>query len=141
MSALESNVGLGPLPPSYSLPSVTDEESTTGDPDSFPSLQPTNLPAYTPPIRSRNSAAIAEAELRQPAPKEFYYDLKRRGKVFTSLTLIAEGTYSKHLPTFLEGQPIKGRVKLSFDKPDALQSVIIVVSSTAQWQMIRCRLI
>ncbi|KAH9481702.1 hypothetical protein JR316_0006229 [Psilocybe cubensis] len=125
MSAVHSNVDLGSLPPSYTLP-IAPGESTTSD-DAFPSLQPSNLPAYTPPSRRTNSAPTAQGELRQSMPKEFYYDLKRRGKVFASLTLIAEGTYSKHMPTFLEGQPITGRVKLSFDKPDALQSVIVSI--------------
>jgi len=106
-------------PPSYGggPPSV--------DPNS--NLQPlppvAELPAYTPSQQPTNARGVTQE------PKESYYELKRKGRLFAALTMVSDVRYSKHMPTFLEGQPLKGRVRLTLDKPDAILSVIISVSS------------
>lgn len=84
-----------------------------------------DLPVYTTGQRPRTFPATRTIE--RSNPQEFYYELKKRGKAFAILTIIAEGAYSKHMPTFVEGHPIKGRVQLILDKPDAIQSVVISV--------------
>ncbi|KAF9563246.1 hypothetical protein CPC08DRAFT_686837 [Agrocybe pediades] len=114
------------LPPSYPgafpAPGSGEFNRLSGYSDGLDGLD--LLPEYTP---GRNSSSFRAVAARQPTPKEFYYEVKKKGKAFAVLTIIAEGSYSKHMPTFLEGTPIKGRVRLSLDKPDAIQSVIVSV--------------
>jgi len=84
-----------------------------------------DLPAYTPSQRPTSSArAVVRRE-----PKEFYYELKRNGKLFAALTMISDAAYSRHMATFLEGTPLKGRVRLALDKPDSILSVAVLVSA------------
>ena len=80
--------------------------------------------AYTPSQRPTNARAGVGQE-----PKEFYYELKKKGRLFAALTIVSDATYSKHMPTFLEGKPLEGRVRLTLDKPDAILSIIVSVSS------------
>lgn len=44
------------------------------------------------------------------------------------MTLVSEAAYSRTMPTFLEGTPVKGRVRLNLDQPDTIHSVAISVS-------------
>ena len=44
------------------------------------------------------------------------------------MTIIAEEALSRDVPTFLDHSPIKGRVKLTFDKPEIVQAVVVSVS-------------
>lgn len=107
------------LPPSYDGGPL----GGNGDPESIPSVS--DLPAYTPSQRPNSST---QAVLRRE-PKEFYYELKRNGKPFAVLTMISDFPYSRHMATFLEGTPVKGRVHLTLDKPDKILSVVVLVSS------------
>lgn len=118
---------LNQLPPSYDFASQS--SSTPNDLNSFNDLVATppvpDLPVYTTGQRPRTFPATRTVETQNP--QEFYYELKKRGKAFAILTIITENAYSKHVPTFVEGHPIKGRVQLILDKPDAIQSVVISV--------------
>jgi len=87
--------------------------------------QVSDLPAYTP---SQRSISSARAVVRQE-PKEFSYELKRNGKLFAVLTMISDAAYSRHMATFFEGTPLKGRVRLALDKPDTILSVVVLVSA------------
>ncbi|KDR78935.1 hypothetical protein GALMADRAFT_1365711 [Galerina marginata CBS 339.88] len=113
-----------PLPPSYSDPLI----GVGNDVDNLDvSASASELPAYTP--GSRVSATPRRTQARQPEPKEFSHELKNRnGTPFAILTIIAEGAYSKQIPTFLEGIPVEGRVCLILEKPDAIQSVVVSVT-------------
>ncbi|KIM40547.1 hypothetical protein M413DRAFT_412501 [Hebeloma cylindrosporum] len=105
------------LPPSYDGEPLGDWNS---DPEAIPIL--TDLPAYAPRQRPNASALAVRRE-----PKEFYYEMKRNGKLFASLTMISDAAYSRHMATYLEGAPLKGRVRLTLDKPDAILSVVVSV--------------
>jgi len=100
------------LPPSYSDPFAENISER--------SSQSTGLPAYSVGRRVRPTPPTPQA-----VPKEFDYELKYKGKPLATMTIIAAEAFSKHVPTFLERQPIKGRVKLSFDKPYRVQAVVI----------------
>jgi len=104
------------LPPSY-------DGGTPSDPDYISPVS--DLPPYTPRRRTISSArAVVRRE-----PKEFYYELERNGKLFAVLTMIGDAAYSRHMATFLEGTPLKGRVRLTLDKPDTILSVVVSVST------------
>ncbi|KDR78940.1 hypothetical protein GALMADRAFT_137911 [Galerina marginata CBS 339.88] len=113
-----------PPPPSYSDPTI----ELDNDVDALDvSALASELPAYTP--GSRVSATPRRVVARQTEPKEFSHELKNRnGKPFAVLTIIAEGAYSKQIPTFIEGMPVKGRVRLILEKPDTIQSVVVSVT-------------
>jgi len=107
------------LPPSY-------DGGTLSDPDSISPVS--DLPAYTPSQRRISSArAVVRRE-----PKEFYYELKRNGKLFAILTMISDAAYCRHMATLLEGTPLKGRVRITLDKPDTISSVVVSVSAPPQ---------
>ncbi|KAH9481701.1 hypothetical protein JR316_0006228 [Psilocybe cubensis] len=112
----------GFLPPDYSSPL---NETTSIRLDS-------ELPAYVPPppasSGSNNGHGIgAEGALGSSQPKEFHSELKKKGKTIATLTLIADSALSKGIPTYAQGQPIKGRVKLNLEKPETIQSVVVTV--------------
>lgn len=107
------------LPPSYIARDAL-HDSAPVDPE---------LPVYTPPPSRRPPMTPAASQLsREERIKEFEYDIKRRGRTIASMTILADGSYSKHLPTFVEGLPIKGRVYISLPKAEVLQSVVLSVS-------------
>ncbi|KDR78971.1 hypothetical protein GALMADRAFT_244680 [Galerina marginata CBS 339.88] len=116
---MSAAVGTLPLPPSYSDPII----GIDGDADVFNvAASAFELPAYTPSRTSNPRAA------REPGIKEFPHELKKKGKSFAVMTIIAEESYSRQIPTFLEGMPVKGRVRLTLDKPDGIQSVVVSVT-------------
>ena len=45
-----------------------------------------------------------------------------------TMTLLSEAAYSRTMPAFLEGMPVKGRIRPSMDQPDTIHSVVISVS-------------
>lgn len=113
-------------PPSYDLASQP-ASFAFNDVDDLVATDPIpDLPVYTTGQRPRVDPTYTRVMAQ--SPKEFYYELKKGGKSFAILTIIADGTYSKHMPTFVEGAPVKGRVRLILDKPDAIQSVVVNVS-------------
>ncbi|KAF8951113.1 hypothetical protein BDZ97DRAFT_1889679 [Flammula alnicola] len=121
---MSSAIAVTNQPPSYSAvqpPPFLDSENVLDD---LVATAPVpDLPAYTPGQRA--TTLPTSRPVTSQNPKEFYYELKKRGKTFAILTIIAEGTYSKHMPTFVEGSPVKGRVRLILDKPDPIQSVVV----------------
>ncbi|KAF8968091.1 hypothetical protein BDZ97DRAFT_1916318 [Flammula alnicola] len=123
---MSSAVAVTNQPPSYSAvqpPPFLDSENVLDD---LVATAPVpDLPAYTP--GQRVTTPPTSRAVTSQNPKEFYYELKKRGKTFAILTIIAEGTYSKHMPTFVEGSPVKGRVRLILDKPDPIQSVVVTI--------------
>jgi hypothetical protein len=111
-------VGPVALPPSYDGPLDWNSGQEYIPPVS-------DLPAYTPSQRPISSTrAVVRRE-----PKEFSYELKRNGKLFAVLAMISDAAYSRHVATFLEGSPLKGRVHLALDKPDTILSVAVLVSA------------
>lgn len=110
-----SDIQSSSLPPSYSDPSTENISER--------SSQSSDLPPYSAGRRVRPTPPTHQA-----VPKEFNYELKYKGKPLAIMTIIATEAFSKHVPTFLERQPIKGRVKLSFDKPYTVQAVVVSVS-------------
>ncbi|KAF8150705.1 hypothetical protein B0H34DRAFT_729909 [Crassisporium funariophilum] len=115
-----SSVEINPLPPSYLDPFT----------DSTGAWAPgSELPAYTP---SYVPAPAQRPNRPSQGPKEFEYDVKRKGKAFAVMSVTADATLSKKMPTYFEGVPIKGQVKLTLDKPDAIQAVIV----SAQGQVV-----
>ncbi|PPQ92237.1 hypothetical protein CVT25_008919 [Psilocybe cyanescens] len=115
-------------PPSYTVP-LSGDGAAPGAADIEASEPGTTsneseLPAYMPSTRSSSTSRRRE----NPEPKEFSYDVKnRKGKSIAVLIIIAERSYSKHIPTFLQDSPVKGRVHLSLDKPDVIQSVVLSI--------------
>jgi len=110
------------LPPSYSTSDVFNTNNAHVNISNDP-FSP--LPAYSPATRR---STTARSVVSAP-PKEFNYDLQKKGKLFAEMTIVAESGFSKTLPTFLEGQPVKGRVKLCVDKPDSFNAIIVHVST------------
>lgn len=123
-----STSGSVTTPPSYFVPLSGDGTSPGPGPENAepdPESNTSELPAYMPSTRSSSMSRRRE----NPEPKEFSYDAKnRKGKSIAVLTIIAERSYSKHIPTFLQDSPVKGRVHLDLDKPDTIQSVVLTVS-------------
>jgi len=129
MSAAATTAALHQLPPSYSGFSNEGINTTAAvNINTSSSLDEHELPAYTPGRMTGLSRAAASV-ISQQQPKEFYYEIKKKGKPFATLTIIAEDSYSKNMPTIVEGAPIKGRVRLSLERPDAIQSVVVSVST------------
>ncbi len=121
-------VAIPSQPPSYDLAAQHSAASPNDINDLVATDPVPDLPAYTTGQRPRLSPTHEQTRVAARSPKEFYYELKKRGKSFAILTVIADGSYSRHMPTFVEGSPIKGRVQLVLDKPDAIQSIMLNVS-------------
>ena len=97
-----------------------------------------DLPAYSP---GRPPPPGARPGNRPFERREFHHELKKKGSPFAVLTISSEGPYSKTLPTFIEGQPIVGKVRLSLEKPEVIHSVIVSVSHCENdmvWQSDNC---
>ncbi|KAF5326885.1 hypothetical protein D9619_004143 [Psilocybe cf. subviscida] len=123
---MSAAIGVLPLPPSYDVvppPDLSDLSSLISS-----DLQLSDLPSYSrsPAQAPVASSGPARSTGRSP-PQEFHYELNKKGKTFAILTIIADGQISRQMPIFIEGQPVKGRVQLMLDKPDAIQSVTINV--------------
>ncbi|KAF8968090.1 hypothetical protein BDZ97DRAFT_1916317 [Flammula alnicola] len=110
-------------PPSALPPFYAGRDATALVETSAPA---SDLPVYTP-SRRRSVMTTASRTPRQEQLKEFVYDIKRKGKAVASMTILAEASYSKHIPTFLEGLPVKGRVQLNLEKADVIQSVVVSI--------------
>jgi hypothetical protein len=85
------------------------------------------LPLYSPSRRSRSTSS--RPILRQET-KEFKYEVMKGNKAVVELIVIAVRSYSKNVPTFMQGSPVKGIVRLNLEKPDYIQSVDISVSNS-----------
>lgn len=81
------------------------------------------LPSYAPSLREPS----IRSRRHEDQIKEFENDIKRKGKTLVSMTILADASFSKHVPTFLEGSPVKGRVCLNLDKPDTFYSIVVSV--------------
>jgi hypothetical protein len=66
-------------------------------------------------------------ESQQIKTKDFLSTIENRGKPWALLTLTANEPLSKNIPTFIEGFPVKGTVKLSLHRPEYIYSVYISV--------------
>lgn len=102
------------LPPSYSDISADD------------TLQGVSQLSDLPPYSGRRVGP--RRPTTQAIPKEFNYVLTHKENPVVVMTIIAEKAFSKHVPTFPERSPIKGRVKLTCPKPDTVQAVVVEVS-------------
>lgn len=102
-------------PPNYAMPTGLRSPGLNSE-----------LPTYSP--RRSPSTNTSWHSLREDRVKEFEYDIKNRGKTTATLTLLAEQSYSKHVPTFLQGSPVRGRVYLNADKVESVQLITVTVS-------------
>ncbi|KAF9529301.1 hypothetical protein CPB83DRAFT_853046 [Crepidotus variabilis] len=59
--------------------------------------------------------------------KAYNFDIDRKGKPLAVLTLYANGDHSPSTPTFVEGQPIKGQLKLDLEKAENFLNINIRV--------------
>ncbi|KAH9481313.1 hypothetical protein JR316_0005835 [Psilocybe cubensis] len=108
--------------PSSSGPLTGNNPASALVPENVEASDTSELPAYVPSTRSSSRSRRREF----PEFKEFSYDAKnRKGKSVVILTVIAERSYSKHIPTFLQDSPVKGRVHLDLDKPESILSVVL----------------
>ncbi|KAF9533876.1 hypothetical protein CPB83DRAFT_804836 [Crepidotus variabilis] len=110
---------LPPMPPSY---------AATGSHD------PPSLPAYTPSLRApRPPSRLSMRSRRTTGPrksrsKEFNFDLKRKGKTFAGMTIMADSPLAKTMPVIVEGQPVKGFARLALDKPKSIQTISVHIT-------------
>lgn len=90
--------------------------------DGLRTLSLTSLPAYT--RRSRPSTARRE-------PTEHVFDLRgsKHSIPWATLKICSCAHSPDQLPTFLEGDLIKGSLKLDLDHPDAIMSISVIVSA------------
>lgn len=102
-------------PPNYAMPTALRSPGPHSE-----------LPTYSP--RRSPSTNTSWHSLREDRIKEFEYDIKNRGKTTATLTLLAEQSYSKHVPTFLQGSPVRGRVYLTADKLESVQLITVTAS-------------
>ena len=84
------------------------------------------LPAYSPtnpivPVTSA-SASISNS-------KVFTMEIERKNKTMAVMTIAANRDFSKTLPTFIEGQPIRGTLKIDLEQRERFQEIVICVSS------------
>ena len=113
-------------PPSYA------EVRSIGDPSRNMNLLDTSppvpeLPLYSPTRRSRSTSS--RPILRQET-EEFKYEVMKGNKAVVELIVIAVRSYSKSVPTLMQGSPMQGIVRLNLEKPDYIQSVDISVSNS-----------
>jgi hypothetical protein len=96
--------------PLYSNNHVHDDHEDLGIDDHFP--------------RYEESEQTARKLIKT---KDFLSTIENRGKPWALLTLTANESISKNIPTFFEGSPVKGTVKLSLDRPEYIYSVYLSV--------------
>jgi len=116
------------MPPS-DLPAYVESRSIEDPSMNFNHLDASapvpELPVYSPTRTSRSSSS---RPLLGQETKEFKYEAMTGNKPVVELILIAVRSYSKNIPTFLQGSPVKGIVLLNLEKPDYIQSVDVSVS-------------
>lgn len=111
-------------PPSYAEPRSIGDSSRNMNPLDASAPVP-ELPLYSPTRRrSSSSRPILPQET-----KEFRYEVMKGNKAVVELIIIAVRSYSKNVPTFMQGSPVKGIIRLNLEKPDYIQSVDISVSN------------
>ncbi|KAF9528462.1 hypothetical protein CPB83DRAFT_894250 [Crepidotus variabilis] len=115
--------------PLSSPPSYTPVEAISDDPPSLDDQQEANLGSQLPTYANTvHRGGVSPATSSTPSSvKEFTFSIKNRGKSLAVLTVIANRNVSNTMPTFIEGQPIKGSVRLNLGKAEAFQSVTIRV--------------
>lgn len=137
------------LPPPAYLALTTDSESTLGTDtpsevqgySSPPGLsrQPGfSSPRHPPSPSSRVESSRPAARLTPTSEysyvanegqlKEFTYELSRKGRQFVVLTLCADAGLSRQTATFVDGQPVMGKLILHFERPDTIGGVHLTVS-------------
>ncbi|KIM40545.1 hypothetical protein M413DRAFT_445989 [Hebeloma cylindrosporum] len=94
----------------------------TGNPGTH-SANAHELPNYL----SNGRRGTASRPSGRSEPKEFDTKVEKKGRAIVTMTLVSEAAYSRTRPTFFEGTPVKGRVRLSLDQPDTIHSVVISV--------------
>lgn len=111
-----------PLPSSAAIDSAVPSyvDATLDEP---PSTQAgAGLPTYP------GRPARPERRVTQTHPKDFFYNIERNGKRWASLVVTADQKISKTIPTFVEGELIKGRVELRAGKGgDDIRGVAVTV--------------
>ena len=113
-------------PPSYAEPRSIGDPSRNMNPLDASAPVP-ELPLYSPSRRSRSTSS---RPILPQETKEFKYEVMKGNKAVVELIVIAVRSYSKNVPTFMQGSPVKGIVRLNLEKPDYIQSVDISVSSS-----------
>lgn len=89
-----------------------------------------DLPEYGTLVASgtvRPSTARLTSPSERTPPKEFAFKIENKGKPIVVLNILAPAAISKNIPTFSGQGPIRGVVRLNFDKPEAVQSIVVSV--------------
>lgn len=116
-------------PPSYS---VSDERITVLVPP--PAAAIDTLPAYSPSnrsTRSRLSVTRSRSAVSSNCPPKEFRTAIKLGKKGTSVAVLAvcgDGGLSKASPTLVEGQSLRGTVKLVLEKPEGFSKLVVCVS-------------
>src|SRR5258708_4694617 len=113
-------------PPSYAEARSTWDPSRNMNPLDASAPVP-ELPLYSPTRRSRSTSS--RPILRQET-EEFKYEVLKGNKAVVELIVNALRSHSKSVPTFMQGSPMKGIIRLNLEKPDYIQSVDISVSNS-----------
>jgi hypothetical protein len=105
-------------PHSYAADSGPPEfEATTGDGEVLPSYA--DLTGVSAPRTSEGRTAHL---------KDYTFETeKKKGKPFVVMTLTADAALSPTMPSFLEGQAVRGKVKFIVDKPESFQHIVVDV--------------
>lgn len=106
-----------------------------------PVYQPGNREIYAPSVSS------LPAYTRQPPPRpttsrreltEHVFELRTKyDKVWLTWKLMSYAREPDQLPTFLEGNNIRGSLTLNLEQPDAIQTISISVSGSF-WASLPC---
>lgn len=110
--------------PHSTPPSYEQDVGEAFDDDEFESME---LPVYSPPLRPRTARTRGP---RRDENVEFKLELKK-GRPYLVLSVLADGVCPKNIPTYIEGTPIKGEVRMDIEEAEAVQDVVLNVRRTS----------
>ena len=118
-------------PPNYHSVHTSSPSTNTIQNDDFgTAVLGDHLPEYGTLVASgavQSSTARLQSAPERALPKEFAYKIESKGKPIVVLNVLAPAAISKNIPTFSGQGPIRGDVRLSFEKPESVQSVVVSV--------------
>lgn len=117
-------------PPNYHSVHTSSPSTNTIQNDDFGTALDDHLPEYGALVASgavQSSTTRLQSAPERVLPKEFSYKTESKGKPIVVLNVLAPVAISKNIPTFSGQGPIKGNVRLSFEKPETIQSVVVSV--------------
>lgn len=106
--------------PQSTPPSYDQDVGELLDDVEFESIE---LPVYSPPQRLRTARTRGP---RRDESVEYKLELKK-GRPYLVLHLLADGLCPKNIPTYIEGTPIKGEVRMDVEEAETVQDVVLNV--------------